>query len=230
MSASTFFLIFLSFSLCRTPKRCSSSRISKPRFGRTTSSERSRCVPMRMSICPEAAALSTSFCLAEETKRLSSPTLSAKPESRERKSGNAARQELSWDTRVRPDALPRRPERRPQSNLRFAEPHVSAYKPIHRFGLSISARTSCMASPDQAFPRSRRTLQITVQLPERGYRNPWPPYATHTFQSGLRRFFDSLAGFFLAGLPGSAAQTIQRRLRFSPALKAWMRERRSTGT
>ena len=85
VSASTFFLIFLSFSLCRTPKRCSSSRISKPRFGRTTSSERSRCVPMRMSICPEAAALSTSFCLAEETKRLSSPTLSAKPESRERK-------------------------------------------------------------------------------------------------------------------------------------------------
>ena len=38
--------------------------------------------PMRTD---EDVDLSTSFCLAEETKRLSSPTLSAKPESRERK-------------------------------------------------------------------------------------------------------------------------------------------------
>lgn len=49
---STFSLSFLIFSLCATPKRCSSSMIRSPRFLKTTSLERTRCVPITTSTCP----------------------------------------------------------------------------------------------------------------------------------------------------------------------------------
>ena len=42
----------LELSLCRTPKRCSSSRMSRERLGRETSDDSRRCVPSRMSIAP----------------------------------------------------------------------------------------------------------------------------------------------------------------------------------
>ncbi len=43
------------FSLCRTPNRCSSSTISKPREGTITSGDKSRCVPIKRSTLPADA-------------------------------------------------------------------------------------------------------------------------------------------------------------------------------
>lgn len=114
------------------------------------------------------------------------------------------------------------PERRPQSNLRFAEPHVSAYKPIHRFGLfHISQDVLYGFRLIRRFLEAEGRFKFTVQLPERRIPEPLGHFTPRIhFNQVFGDFFDSLAGFFLAGLPGSAAQTIQRRLRFSPALKA----------
>ena len=114
------------------------------------------------------------------------------------------------------------PERRPQSNLRFAEPHVSAYKPIHRFGLfHISQDVLYGFRLIRRFLEAEGRFKFTVQLPERRIPEPLGHLTPRIhFNQVFGDFFDSLAGFFLAGLPGSAAQTIQRRLRFSPALKA----------
>ena len=111
-------------------------------------------------------------------------------------------------------------ERRPQSNLRFAEPHVSAYKPIHRFGLfHISQDVLYGFRLIRRFLEAEGRFKFTVQLPERRIPEPLGHLTPRIhFNQVFGDFFDSLAGFFLAGLPGSAAQTIQRRLRFSPAL------------
>ncbi len=51
----TFVVICLSRSLCRTPKRCSSSTTSNPRSRNTTSFENRRCVPTAISIFPSAS-------------------------------------------------------------------------------------------------------------------------------------------------------------------------------
>ena len=71
------------------------------------------------------------------------------------------------------------------------------------------------------FLEAEGRFKFTVQLPERRIPEPLGHFTPRIhFNQVFGDFFDSLAGFFLAGLPGSAAQTIQRRLRFSPALKA----------
>ena len=54
VSTSTFFRICFRRSLCRTPKRCSSSTTSRPRSRNSTSFDSSRCVPMTMSTLPVA--------------------------------------------------------------------------------------------------------------------------------------------------------------------------------
>ena len=59
---STKRLSFFSFSLCRTPNRCSSSTTRSPRSRNSTSLERSRCVPIKISIWPFLVASITSFC------------------------------------------------------------------------------------------------------------------------------------------------------------------------
>ena len=46
-------------SFCATPKRCSSSTITRPRSFGITSRERTRCVPMRTSTLPSANSAST---------------------------------------------------------------------------------------------------------------------------------------------------------------------------
>ena len=57
VTTSTFFLICFSRSLCFTPKRCSSSTITRPRSLNTTSFESSRCVPIAISTLPAAEIL-----------------------------------------------------------------------------------------------------------------------------------------------------------------------------
>ena len=58
VSTSTCARSRLSASLWRTPKRCSSSMISRPRSGKTMSFPTMRCVPIRMSTSPAASAAS----------------------------------------------------------------------------------------------------------------------------------------------------------------------------
>ena len=47
---------FFNASFCRTPKRCSSSMMTRPRFGNLTSCDKSLCVPITISIWPFASA------------------------------------------------------------------------------------------------------------------------------------------------------------------------------
>jgi hypothetical protein len=68
-STSTFSLSWRSSSFCFTPKRCSSSTISKPRsFGRTSRDSR-RWVPIRMSTSPRSNAAAVSRDSFGERKR-----------------------------------------------------------------------------------------------------------------------------------------------------------------
>ena len=66
---STSRLNHFNFSFAATPKRCSSSMMTNPNFLNTTSSERSRCVPIRISISPRAVAASVSACSFFERNR-----------------------------------------------------------------------------------------------------------------------------------------------------------------
>lgn len=52
VSTSTLARSFFSCSLCSTPKRCSSSTMTRPRSLNLVSCENSRCVPMTMSTEP----------------------------------------------------------------------------------------------------------------------------------------------------------------------------------
>ncbi len=66
---STLSFSWRSSSFCLTPKRCSSSTISRPRsFGRT-SRESSRWVPIRMSTLPSTKAVIAALCSAAGRKR-----------------------------------------------------------------------------------------------------------------------------------------------------------------
>ena len=68
-STSTFSRSWRMSSFCFTPKRCSSSTISRPSsFGRT-SRESMRCVPIRMSTRPSWNPLSDSRTVFGERKR-----------------------------------------------------------------------------------------------------------------------------------------------------------------
>ena len=84
-STSTFFLNCLIRSFAATPKRCSSSTTSSPRFLNLTSRDRRRWVPMTMSIFPASRSFATARCSAGVRKRLSISTRTGKPASRSRK-------------------------------------------------------------------------------------------------------------------------------------------------
>jgi hypothetical protein len=73
-STSTFFLNCLIRSFAATPKRCSSSTTSSPRFLNLTSRDRRRWVPMTMSIFPASSSFATARCSAGVRKRLSIST------------------------------------------------------------------------------------------------------------------------------------------------------------
>ena len=66
---STFSFSWRSSSFCLTPKRCSSSTISRPRSLARTSRESTRWVPIRMSTRPSAKPLIAAFCSAGVRKR-----------------------------------------------------------------------------------------------------------------------------------------------------------------
>ena len=65
----TSFLSCLSFSFCATPKRCSSSTMSRPSLGISTSRDSRRWVPTRTSTWPAASFFFTSRISAAERKR-----------------------------------------------------------------------------------------------------------------------------------------------------------------
>ena len=76
VSTSTLFFSCLIRSLCATPKRCSSSTISRPRSRNRTSFDRIRCVPTRMSSLPSAAAsrIAVVSCLVRNRLTMSMDT------------------------------------------------------------------------------------------------------------------------------------------------------------
>ena len=66
---SIFGRVFLIISLCRTPKRCSSSTIKSPSLGTITSGDKRRCVPTRRSIKPPDSFSRILFCSGFVLKR-----------------------------------------------------------------------------------------------------------------------------------------------------------------
>ena len=133
VSTSTFFFICLIFSLCATPKRCSSSTTSRPRSRNSTSLDSSRCVPTMMSTLPAARSVSVSVCSAFERKRL---TMSM----RTGKAGEALLQRLlmlEGEHRRRREhgdlfAVHHRLERGAHGDLGLAVADVAAQQAVHR--------------------------------------------------------------------------------------------------
>ena len=82
VSTSTLFLRFLMASLCATPKRCSSSTMSRPRSLKAMSLPSRRCVPTRMSTEPSFTACRICFCSAAVLKRLMTSARTGKPSKR----------------------------------------------------------------------------------------------------------------------------------------------------
>ncbi len=79
---STFIRIALRCSLCSTPKRCSSSTITRPRSLKRTSVLNRRCVPMTTSIEPSAMPAMTAFASLSLWKRESAATFTGKAANR----------------------------------------------------------------------------------------------------------------------------------------------------
>ncbi|CRZ71112.1 Uncharacterised protein [Vibrio cholerae] len=82
---STSARIALTFSFWRTPKRCSSSTISKPRSAKRISLESNLWVPTRMSTLPSATSCRICFCSLADLKRESTSTRIGKLAKRSRK-------------------------------------------------------------------------------------------------------------------------------------------------
>ena len=85
VSTSTSARSAFSCSFWRTPKRCSSSRITRPRRANLTSFWISRWVPMTMSSLPSASACSASACSLGLRKRDSSASFTGQAEKRSEK-------------------------------------------------------------------------------------------------------------------------------------------------
>ena len=81
-STSTLVRICLSFSLCSTPKRCSSSITTSPRSLNFTFSERMRWVPITTSMLPEAISSTIARVSLALWKRDSTLILMGNPEKR----------------------------------------------------------------------------------------------------------------------------------------------------
>ncbi|KAF1029657.1 MAG: hypothetical protein GAK34_03869 [Delftia tsuruhatensis] len=75
VSTSTSARMAFMASLWRTPKRCSSSMISRPRFLNCVDSDSSLCVPTTMSTEPSAMPLTAAVISLPERKRETSATL-----------------------------------------------------------------------------------------------------------------------------------------------------------
>ena len=88
VSTSTWVRRDVMCSLCSTPKRCSSSTITRPRFFHLTPVASSRCVPITTSTVPSANPARIFLASASEVKRLSPRIVTGKPVMR---SANVAR-------------------------------------------------------------------------------------------------------------------------------------------
>ena len=84
VSTSTCSRMFLSCSLCCTPKRCSSSMTTMPRSWGLTSADSRRCVPMSTSTEPPAKPSSARLCWAGVTNLESTATLRSNGANREK--------------------------------------------------------------------------------------------------------------------------------------------------
>ena len=82
VSTSTSARSFFSCSFWRTPKRCSSSMMTSPRFLNLTSAWISLCVPITRSMPPEARPSSAAFTSLGERKRDSSARRTGQSEKR----------------------------------------------------------------------------------------------------------------------------------------------------
>ena len=82
-STSTLTRIAFSRSLCSTPKRCSSSMMTRPRSLNWTSLPKSRCVPMTTSILPLASPSTTLRASASVWNRDSCARCTGKPANRD---------------------------------------------------------------------------------------------------------------------------------------------------
>ena len=82
VSTSTPWDSALMCSLWATPKRCSSSTTSSPRFLKLTSLDSSRCVPMTRSHLPFFSSSSTFALCAPVRKRLRTSMVTGKPKKR----------------------------------------------------------------------------------------------------------------------------------------------------
>ena len=82
---STRFRSCLIFSLCVTPKRCSSSTTSSPRSRNCTSFDNSRWVPTSTSTFPAARSSSVAFCSAFVRNRLTMSMRTGNPAKRSRR-------------------------------------------------------------------------------------------------------------------------------------------------
>ena len=203
----------LSRSLWRTPKRCSSSTITRPRFLNLTLSWISLWVPMTMSISPFASASSDGGLLlggaeARQLGDLHRPVGEAVAEGLEvllgqQRGGHQHRHLL---------AVGDRDEGRAQRHLGLAEADVAAYQPVHRLagrqvldhridgGLlvarllereAVGERLVVLGLELERVALARRALRIDVEQLRRGIAH-------------------LLGGLALGLLPLAAAQLVQR--------------------
>ena len=85
VSTSTSSRSDFSSSFCATPKRCSSSRMTRPSSFGITSRDSTRCVPIRTSTFPSEKSFSTAFTSFGARKRETISTRTGKSRKRSRK-------------------------------------------------------------------------------------------------------------------------------------------------
>ena len=133
VSTSTSARSFFSCSFCRTPNRCSSSMMTRPRFLNTTSGWISLCVPMTRSIVPALMPFERRLHLLGGAKARQLGEL-------DRQVGEAIGEHLHvllGKQRRRHEhrdllAVGERHERGAQRHFRLAEADVAADEPVHR--------------------------------------------------------------------------------------------------
>ena len=124
-------------SLCATPKCCSSSTTTRPRSLKATFLPSSACVPITMSMSPEAMPGLVSLSSAEVTSREACPIFTGKPRKRSAKvlvCWRASKRRRHHDRDLL--AVHRRDEGGAQRDLGLAEADVAADQPVHRPALA----------------------------------------------------------------------------------------------
>ena len=199
-------------SLWATPKRCSSSMISSPRFLNATSLDSSRWVPITTSTVPWRSPSTTAFCSFGERKRESSSTLAGKRREAigERGPvllGQHRRRHQHGDLRAVGDRL----ERGAQRDLGLAVADVAGDQPVHRpAGLHVALGVLDRPELIRRLLEAERRLELAlprrvgregVALGHRALRVELQQPLGHLAQRGAHRL--------LHALPGGAAQAVE---------------------